>query len=197
MSRHFFLKRVLPASLAFAILPLAAQAGDLSYNYVQAGYDYTNGHNSNNSHGWEGTASAGLGQHFQIFGDGRITDAQTRTGQGYGIGGGFHTPVAGNTDFVGDVAYHHANFDGVSGDIKTYSGEVGVRSALATHFEGWVMAGYAHGDNQLNDIPHDSKNAAYGKLGAQFKFDKNWGLVAEGKVSSDDRSIFVGPRFSF
>jgi Ax21 family sulfation-dependent quorum factor len=194
------MKRLILAALAIAVLPLAAQAGDLSYNYLQAGYNYAHNDNSDqNSPGWEGTASAALGQHFQVFGGGGVSnrDASSASGQNWNLGAGFHTPVSDQTDFVGDLSYRHGNIDGVSGDVKTYSGEVGVRSALAPQFEGWLMAGYSNATNDTGDIDRSSKGHAYGTLGGQYKFTKNWGLVAEGRLASDTRGIFVGPRYSF
>ena len=138
---RYYMKRVLLAALAIAVLPLAAQAGDLSYNYLQAGYDYSHADkNGNNAHGWDATASAALGEHFQVFGGGATTtsDDSSNSRQSWTLGGGFHTPVGAQTDFVGDLAYHHGNIDGVSGHVNTYTGEVGVRSAMAPKVEGWA-----------------------------------------------------------
>ena len=197
---RYSMKRLLPALLAVVFLPLTAHAGDLDYNYLQAGYGYSHNDNSGrDSHSWNGTASAAIGQNFQVFGGGSVNDhdGTPRTGQGWNIGGGFHTPVGSQTDFVGNVSYGHGNVDGVSGDIKTYSGAVGVRSALTPHVEGWVMAGYSDNHNDIGDIDRDSKGQAFGELGGQYKFTKNWGLVAQGRVSNDGHSVFVGPRFSF
>ncbi|HEY2344735.1 MAG TPA: hypothetical protein VGH80_02505 [Xanthomonadaceae bacterium] len=194
------MKRLLLAALATAILPLAAQAGDLSYSYLQADYGYShNDNNGGNGHSWNGTASAAIGQNFQLFGGGSVSerDASSNSGQGWNIGGGFHTPISSQTDFVGTLDYRHANIDGVSGDVKAYTGAVGVRSGLTPHVEGWVMAGYSDNHNDLGDISRDSKGRAFGELGGQYKFNKNWGLVATGRLSSDDHSFTVGPRFSF
>jgi len=194
------MKRILLAALAAAVLPLAAQAGDLSYNYVQAGYDAAHNDNSGrDSHGWTGDASFAIGEHFQVLGgyshnNRDVPDNSSRTANSWRLGGGFHTPVSGNTDFVADVDYHQASVDGVSRDVKGYSAEGGVRSALAPRFEGWALAGYSH----IHD-PGDGRNngEAFGKLGGQYKFNKNWGLVAEGRLAENDRSIFIGPRISF
>lgn len=194
------MKRILLAALAAAVLPLAAQAGDLNYTYLQGGYNYSNNSNSgHNAHGWSAAGSAAIGQNFQILGgfsrsDHDFTGAHTN---GWSLGGGFHTPISDRTDFVADVGYHQAQVDGISGDIKTWSGEAGVRSALAPRFEGWAMAGYADGENDLGDISRSSNGRFFGTLGAQFKFDKNWGLVGQARLTHNGQGYFIGPRFSF
>ncbi len=191
------MKRILLAALATAILPLAAQAGDLSYSYLQGGYDYTNSDSGHNSHGWGGTGSVALGQNFQVFGGGsRVShDHLDAISNVWNLGGGFHTAISDRTDFVADVDYRQATLEGRSGDARAYSGELGVRSALAPHFEGWAMAGYANSHN--DNLGHNNSEKLFGKLGGQYKFDKNWGLVGVATVSHNGESYFVGPRFSF
>lgn len=195
------MKRVLLAFAATAALPLAAQAGDLSYNYLQAGYSYAHGDGGRHAHGWEGEASAGLGDHFQVFGGGGTNDrnnpAGPSSGEGWNLGAGFHTGIGSRTDFVGDLDYHRSQLDGVSGNVRSWAGEVGVRSAMSPHFEGWAMAGYQRAHNDIGHVDRGSNGEAFGKLGGQYKFTKNWGLVAEGRVASHDHGIFVGPRVSF
>jgi Ax21 family sulfation-dependent quorum factor len=197
------MKRFVLITAVLAAMPLASQADDLSYNYLQAGYDYAHSNAGRNSHGWSGTASAALGEHFQVFGGGSSADRNgdathaSASVEGWNLGGGVHAPISAQTDFIGDVAYHRAHTDGVSGDANSWTGEVGVRSGLTPHVEGWAMAGYAHTRNEEGDVDRDARNSAFGKLGGQYKFNKNWGLVAEGRVASGNRSVFVGPRISF
>jgi len=195
------MKRILLAALAAAVLPLAAQAGDLSYTYLQAGYDAAHNDNSGrDSHGWSGAGSVAVGNHFQVLGGFNHSDRDLPNNPSSSVnawrpGAGFHTPVSGNTDFVADVDYHQASVDGVSRDTKRYSGELGVRSALAPQWEGWAMAGYEHAHDPAGAGRNNGE--AFGKLGGQYKFTKNWGLVAEGRLAENDRSIFIGPRISF
>ena len=193
------MKRILLAALAIAVLPLAAQAGDLSYTYLEGGYDYSNSNSGHNAHGWSGNGAFAIGEHFQVSAGGGRTDHDFTgaTSNGWGLGGGFHTPISDKTDFVADVGYHQTSISGVSGDIKTYSGEAGVRSALAPRFEGWAMAGYANDHNDLGDISRGSNGRFFGQLGGQFKLNKNWGLVGETTLSHYGQGYFVGPRVSF
>lgn len=194
------MKRFLPAALAIALLPFAAQAGDLSYNYFQAGYGYShNDPSDSHSHLWRANGSVAVGDHFAIIGGGNVVDhdGTDTSGQGWSLGGNFHTPISAQTDFIANASYGHSNIDGVSGHVNTYSGTLGVRSGLTPHVEGWVEAGYSNSQNDLGDISRGSQGRVFGLLGGQYKFNKNIGLVAEGNLGKDNRGIFVGPRISF
>ena len=186
------MKRFLLAALAFAALPLAAQADEpLSWNYVQGGYQATDFDALPNAHGWGLSGSAALGSNFHITGGWTRQDFDGTSvhGNDWNLGGGFHNTIGANTDFVGNVGYRRIDSAGLTSDIKIYNGEVGVRSALAPTLEGWALAGYEDG--------HKVNGSAYGKLGAQYKFGKNWGLVGEAKFAKDYNQYFVGPRISF
>ena len=197
--RHVGMRLAL-AALIVAIVPFAAQAADLSYSYLQGGYQFGHNASGRDSHGWSGTAAAAIGNNFQIIGGYARTDRDNsyrfpnQSADTWSLGGGFHTGINANTDFVTHLDYKQASIDGVSRDLHTWSGEAGVRSALAPKVEGWVMAGYGDTHNPNTGNSHDE---FFGKLGGQYKFNKQWGLVADGKISHDDRSLFVGPRFSF
>jgi Ax21 family sulfation-dependent quorum factor len=195
------MKRILLAALVFAALPLAAQASDLDYNYLQAGYQYNDNSNSApNGHGWSGLGSVALGPNFFLQGGGSHMDRGSfiapngdfRPAAGvnsWSLGGGFHTPVSANTDFVGAASYNHGDVDGLDNARHTYSAEVGVRSAMAPHLEGWISAGYGDGP--------DTKGSVFGKIGGEYKLDKNWGLVGQVRASRNETQYFVGPRVSF
>ena len=74
-------------------------------------------------------------------------------------------------------------------DYTGWSAEVGVRGALHPNFEGYVMAGYEDGDQYDGEF--------YGRLGAQAKFNQNWGVSGDVKFVDGDTQWFVGPRFSW
>ena len=186
------MKRSLLAALAIAALPLAAYADEpLSYSYVQGGYQATDFDNLPNVHGWGMSGSAALGSNFSINGGWARQDFDGTSvhANDWNIGGGFHNAINPTTDFVGNVGYRRIDPVGVGSAMKIYNGEVGVRSALAPQFEGWALAGYEDG--------HNVNGSAYGKLGGQYKFGKNWGLVGEAKFAKDYNQYFVGPRISF
>lgn len=185
------MKRILLAALAIVAIPLAAQAGDLNYNYVQGGYQATDIDGLPNAHGWGLNGSAALGSNFSVSGGWARQDFNSSnvSFNDWNLGGGFHNPINATTDLVANVDYRRIGSNALTSDIKTYSGEVGVRSALAPQFEGWALAGYEDG--------HNVNGSAYGKLGAQYKFASNWGLVGEAKFSKDTNQYFIGPRISF
>ena len=194
--KHASIKRALFVALVVAALPLAAQADDLKYSFLQGGYQATDFDGLPNAHGWGASASGALGSNFQVFGGWARQDFNNSNASydDWNLGAGFHTPINASTDFVTNVDYRRLNFHGDGGDMKVYSGEAGVRSALAPHFEGWVLAGYEDG--------HNIDGAVYGKLGGQYTFGKGesgrgWGLVGEAKFSKDMNTYFIGPRFTF
>mgnify|MGYP003771445023 CR=1 FL=1 len=189
------MKRALLSLSLLAILPFAASAAEnangLNYNYVEGGYAATNT-DAGDSDGWGLNASAAFTPNWSVFGaysNQKIknTDVdfdQWRLGVGYN-----HQLGNGGTDLVTRAAYEKfdagagANFDG-------YSVEAGVRSALTPNLEGYALAGYEDGDAYSGDF--------YGRLGAQVKFNQNWGINGDVKIANGgDTQWFVGPRFSW
>lgn len=196
-----------------AALPFAASAAEgLSYNYVEGGYVATNIDNDNDNDdidadGLGVNASVALSPNFHLFGgftaqesdrfdflDSRVeTDVnQWRVGLGYNLA------VAANTDLVARAAYEKIELDdvtvgGVNYDIDDgddgYSVEVGARSALTRNLEGYALAGYEDFGGNADDF--------YGRLGAQVKFNPNWGLSGEVKLADGGSEWFVGPRFTW
>jgi len=88
---------------------------------------------------------------------------------------------------IDDVSIGGVNYGG--NDVNGYSAEVGVRSALASNFEGYALAGYEDSQDFSGDF--------YGRLGGQVKFNPNWGLSGDIKFASGDTQVFIGPRFSW
>lgn len=188
------MKRALLALSLLAALPFAASAQDkggtgLSYNYLEGGYTATNT-DSGDSDGWGLNGSAAFTPNWSVFGaysNQKIDDTDVDFDQ-WRLGVGYNHPIASNTDLVTRAAYEKfdagagANFDG-------YSVEAGVRSALASHLEGYALAGYEDGDEYDSDF--------YGRLGAQVKFNQNWGINGDVKFVGGDTQWFVGPRFSW
>ena len=190
MTRLFTAVSALALS-ALASLPLAASAADgISYNTIEGGYAATNT-DAGDADGWGLKGSVALNPNFHVFGefsnqDLKDVDAdfnQWRAGLGY------NRSISQNTDLLTRVAYE--KFDAGQGlTADGYSVEAGVRSALTSRLEGYALAGYEDG----NDLDGDF----YGRLGAQVKFNPNWGLGADVKlVSGGDTQWFVGPRFSW
>ena len=181
----------LAALALLAATPFAASAADgLSYNYVQGGYvaSKTDGPDAD---GWGLGGSVAVHPNVHLFGNyaNQEIDGTSVDFDQWRAGVGFNKAIGAKTDFVANAAYE--KYDAGSGlDFDGYSVEGGVRSALTTHLEGYAQLGYQDG----NDFNGD----AYGRLGAQVKFNQNWGINADVKiVDGGDTQWTVGPRLTW
>jgi Ax21 family sulfation-dependent quorum factor len=187
------MKRALMSLALLAALPFAASAQEngngLSYNYLEGGYTATNT-DSGDADGWGLNGSAAFTPNWSVFGaysNQKIDDTDVDFDQ-WRLGVGYNHPIAASTDLVTRVAYE--KFDAGSGaNFDGYSAEAGVRSALTPRLEGYALAGYENGDEFDSDF--------YGRLGAQVKFNQNWGINGDVKFADGDTQWFVGPRFSW
>ena len=179
-----------------AALPLAAtaqNASGLNYNYVEGGYVATNLDNDNgdvDADGFGGNASFALSDNFHVFGgyntqeiDGFNVDVDQ-----WQLGAGYNYEIAPKADLVTRIAYEKLSADG-GADVDGYSAEVGVRGALASKVEAYAMAGYQDFEQVDGDF--------YGRVGAQVKFNENWGVSGDVKFADGDTQWFVGPRFTW
>ena len=173
-----------------AALPFAASAADgLSYNYVEGGYVNTDA-KGGDADGFGIKGSVAVAPNFHIFGDytnqetdfGNVDVDQWRLGVGYNYG------VAPNTDLLARVAYQRFDLQHLP-TLNGYSAEVGVRTAFTSNFEGHAFAGYEDFGDGADDF--------YGRLGAQVKFNPNWGISGDVKFADGDTQWFVGPRYSW
>ncbi len=180
---------------ALAAATTASAAEGISYNQVQAGYIATNGDGNADADGWAIDGSVAVHPNFHLFGgfnrqeidDTNIDVDQWRAGVGY------NHEVSPRTDLLTRVAYekfdagHGADFDG-------WSVEAGARAALTQSLEGYALAGYERYDS---DGLREDDNDFYGRLGAQWKFNQNWGVSGDVKFSDGDTQWFVGPRLTW
>ncbi|MEO5962793.1 MAG: diffusible signal factor-reguated Ax21 family protein [Thermomonas sp.] len=194
MKRSTALIKFSALALACA-LPFAASAADgISYNYVQGGYTRIN--SDANADGWAIDGSTAVTPNFHVFGG--YNSAKTdNSGLGrikldqWKLGAGYNRAISAKTDFVGTLAYQkaEASLGGYSVNNDGYAAEAGVRAALTPMLEGYAMAGYEDGNESSGD--------AYGRLGAQVKFTKNWGVATDVKFASGDTQWFIGPRLTW
>ena len=185
------MKRSFLALALLASVPFAASAADgLSYNYVQGNYVRTNT-GAGDADGWGVNGSFAVHPNVSLFGSysKQDVDGVNADFDQWRVGVGYNKPIAANTDFVANVAYDKYHVDG-GGNLDGYSVEGGVRSALAPKFEGYAMLGYEDGQ--------DYSGSAYGRLGAQVKFNQNWGVAADVKLAKGgDTQWTVGPRLTW
>ena len=184
------MKRSLITLAFLAALPFAASAADgLSYNYVEGGYAKTD--STIDADGWALNGSVAFHPNFHLFGgySSQEFDNTNFDFKQYRFGVGYNHPIASKVDLVTRVAYEKIDA-GDAFDADGYSTEVGVRGAANEMFEGYAMAGYEDGKDYDGDF--------YGRLGAQVKFNQNWGLAADVKlVKGGDNQFFVGPRLTW
>ena len=207
------MKKQLALAVALAAASFAVSADELSYNYIEAGYVRTDIDNLGDGDGYGVNGSAALGEVIHLFGgysaqEGSENGVEVDLDQ-LRVGLGVNYAISERADLLARFAYERgetdisvANLGTVSGEADGYSLELGVRGALASNFEGWVLAGYADLDQAefegvVLDTDEDEEDEVYGRIGAQFKFTPTWGVVAEGLIASDTNSVFVGLRASF
>lgn len=209
------MKKQIALALALAVSSFAAVAGELSYSHVEAGYMRTDIDNLGDGDGFGVNGSVAVSKNFHLFGG---YSMQSASEQGIDVdlnqtraGVGFNTKLNDRADFVARAAYERADIDvDVPGygtlDANTdgYSLEAGFRGQLSVDgdIEGWLMAGYEKLESaQIEDIDLDTDGADddqfYGRAGMLFKFNPTWGVVAEGRFSSDANQAFIGLRASF
>lgn len=184
------MKKSLFALALAAALPFAAQAQekDLSYTWVEG--NYVNLDNSTDGWGLRGSYNFGtsglyaLGSYSWLDADTPLGDVNVKANE---FGLGYHHSVADQTDLIGEVAYRNA--DTGTQNIDGGRASVGVRSAMTKNFEGFVKANYYDLSDYSGDVT--------GTVGAQYKFNPNWGVTAEAEVGNGDQAYLLGVRASF
>ncbi|MBD8527058.1 Ax21 family protein [Pseudomarimonas arenosa] len=181
-------------ALALLALPLAANAGEISYNYGELGYSQLNiKGSSNDADGVAFNGSALLGDQFFIYGGhGRHeTDIASVDLDLTRLGFGWRHGLSSSMDLVLNANYLRLDVDaGVfRGDVDGYEAEIGLRNSFGQRFETTVALGYTNGDNIDGDV--------YAKLSGHYKFNKNWGLVATATVAEGANEYLIGPRLRF
>ena len=184
------MKKSLFALALAAALPFSAQAQekDLSYTWVEG--NYVNLDNSTDGWGLRGSYEFGksglyaLGSYSWLNADTPLGGVNAKADE---LGLGYHHAIADKTDLIGEVAYRNADIG--TQNIDGGRASVGVRSAMTKNFEGFVKANYY----DLSDYSGDVS----GTIGAQYKFNPNWGATAEAEVGNGDQAYLVGVRASF
>ena len=189
MKRSLLALTLLAALPALTLSAAASAAEGISYNYVEGGYVATNTDGAD-ADGWGFNGSAALNQNFHLFGSFANQDVKDFDADfdQWRFGVGYNHEISPNADLLTRVAYEQ--FDaGDNLEADGYSVEAGVRGAMTPNFEGYALAGYEDGQDFDGDF--------YGRLGAQVKFNPNWGISGDVKFAEGDTQWFVGPRFTW
>lgn len=185
-------KTLIALALA-AGLPIAAASANErpSYNYVEGGYAATDLKGLPDADGFAVRGSVAFHPNFHVFGDysNQEFDNSSLDFDEWRLGVGYNHALGDRTDLLTRVAYEKVDL-GSGFDADGWSVEAGARSALLPNLEGYALAGYSDGDDVDGDF--------YGRLGAQWTFNRNWGLAGDVKLlSGGDRQWFIGPRVSW
>jgi hypothetical protein len=210
------MKRTLFALALLAALPMSAQAGELSYSFVELDYGRQNVDGADiDLDGFGLKGSVELSDSFYLFGA-----YQQGNDEVYDLDIDFDTTQAGfgwrhamsaKADFIAELSWIHQTIDigeniplpgppcgcgGGGSFIPNISGEadggrlgVGVRGLLADNFEGWAKANYTDGSDFDGDFS--------GTLGGQVKFGGMWGVTAEAELGGDYDVYTIGVRATF
>lgn len=201
------MKKQIALALALAAASFAADAGELSYSNIEAGYSRTDleiGSDLDDAtmSGFALRGSAEVGESFYLFGayesgsdnDYMVAGLDVDLTQ-YQAGVGFHHGLSDKADFLAELSYVNAEVEvdafgfNASEDVDGYRASVGFRGAFSEHFEGLIKANYTDGS--------DFDGEFTGTLGAHIKFNQTWGLVAETELGSDSKKYLIGVRASF
>lgn len=188
------MKRILIAMAMAASVPFAANAAEgVTYNYVTAGYQASNG--DVDADGYAARGSVAFHDNFHVFGGfgNQDIDDTPLDFDRYNIGLGYNLEITPRTDLLARVAYEKLDGGTVLGqdlDFDGWSTEVGVRGLLAQNFDGYALVGYEDFDGGID-------GDFYGRLGANVNFTPNWGINGDVKFNGDVTEWFVGPRFTW
>lgn len=184
------MKRSLIALALAAALPVAAQASDLDYSYLQAGYSSADVEGINFD-GWAIKGSLAFGESFygvagyEKGSKSGVDLEQTRVGLGYRYG------LSDRTDLFGEASYLHEKVPGFGDNGWGVAG--GVRTMLGQNFEATAKLTYA----DVNDF-----GAGWGAgVGGVYHFTKTWGAYASydyaDRDGTDLKTWGIGLRASF
>ena len=177
------LKRSLFALALATALPMSAQAGEVSYSYIQAGYAATNV-GGGDFDGWSVDGSIGFGEsNFYGFGGYTTGDESSTDFNQTHLGLGWHS--TGNAQWFGELSWikNDVDFGGGFGvDDNGYNVSGGVRGFLGDKFEGKVKIGYT-------DVGNFGDGFSAGVSGI-LHFNDTWGAYASYDYSDRSNTYF-------
>lgn len=180
-------------SLMLAAAPLAAQAEDMSYSYVDLAYvdtDFDGPGPSADGFGLRG--SVGFAENWLAFAEYSAVSVSGVDIDQIAVGFGGHYGLAENLDLVGRLGYFQFEVDvggGVDGDDDGYLADLGLRGRVGTAVE--LEGGVRYSD--LDVLGDDTALV----LGGRFHFNQTWALGAEFQSGDLTESILAYVRASF
>jgi outer membrane protein with beta-barrel domain len=180
-------------TLLLAAVPLAAQAEDMSYSYIDLGYAETDLDGGPSGDGFGARGSIGFGENFFAFTDYLTQDFGPVDVDVVSVGLGGHLSIAENVDLVGRAGYLQADASagGFSTDEDGYVVAAGLRGRVADQVE--LEGNVIHRDLGGSGSSGDTAVA----VGGRYYFTDAVAVGAEYEHSDDGATIFAGVRFSF
>jgi hypothetical protein len=187
------LVKVALGSLMLAAAPLAAEAEDMSYSYVDLAYVETDFDGIGPSaDGFALRGSVGFAENWLAFveyADQSVAGIDLDT---IAVGFGGHYGLAENVDLVGRLGYFQVELDagaGLDADDDGYLFDLGLRGRIggAVELEGGV---------RYTDLDDGGDDTAL-VIGGRFHFNRTWALGAELQSGDDLETILAYVRASF
>jgi hypothetical protein len=183
-------------AVAAVMLPLLAQADNLSYSYVEVAYVNTDLDDFDEEiDGFALRGSVEISEQAFMFA-GYTDQSTTVFGEdlelrSYGLGLGYAWPVSDTADLYGKVGYveAEAEFAGFSVDDDGFSLGVGLRGRMAEQFE-------LEGAVTYTDLSDSGDDTLLG-VGARWYFTDVFALGVELETDDDATTYGVGVRFNF
>lgn len=174
------LKRSLFALALAAALPMSAQAGEVSYSYIQAGYASTNLDVFDvDFDGWSLDGSYGFNDNFYAFGGYKTGDYSSVDFNQTNLGMGWHS--TGTAQWFAEISWIKNEIDyggGSNFDDNGYSVAGGVRGFMGENFEGNAKVNYV-------DVGDFGDGFGVGLSGI-YHFGDTWGAYASYDYSNRD-----------
>lgn len=176
------------ALVALALTPVVASASDISYRYVEGGYQHVdsavnaNGAYLRGAYEFGQSGIYGLAGYSDLSNDGfDINPRQAEMGVGY------HYNFSPRIHGIGEIAYQrtHTRF----GNVEGFRGSVGVRGQFSDSWEGLAKVNYYDKADYRGDTT--------GTLGVQYRMTPTWGFTGEVEFDGNTKSYMVGVRASF
>jgi hypothetical protein len=186
-------------SLLLAAVPLAAQAEDMSYSYVEAGYTEADLDSVADGDGFAVRGSIGFAENFFAFAEYATFGfpASVDLDQ-ISVGLGGHLGISERVDLVGRVGYTEFDLSvpGLGSDsVDGYLVSAGIRGQVTDAFE---LEGHA----VYTDLGSGAGDSTALVAGGRYFFTENFAVGAEYRTGDDLGGtdldvIYVGVRFTF
>ena len=182
------LKKILMASLLSTGIYAQAE-NNISYNYLELGFDYVDLQGQNHADGFYLNGSFDLNDSWYMGGYIDRDSVHELDFDQLGIFVGFHKSMSTRTDFYTELDL--GRVDVANSDSTTYGISVGTRTAFTDKFELISKFGYTH-NNRFDD--------GFFKVGVKglFKFNESHAItLGVENYDFDDVRASIGYRYTF